>query len=226
MKKFVCIFFTGILMYSAINCQTPGKNSAADGSGSLELVVEPGEHWQGKMKVFIFSVKKTPQMAAWIEDRDGRYVATITVTSRSAKGKWRGSGKNKGRPETLPVWYHRQHNSSLPDDIDAASRATPNGAVRAVIDSGSLVKGNTYSVFLEVNHSYDYNDFWTEDNSGVNGQPSLVYHAQFTAGQPGRTPLVPAGHGSVDGLNGSITTSLENFTSALDIVKNIHIIEK
>ena len=212
MKKFIfliCIFWAGNLYSQTVN--------------TMELIVEPGEYWMGKMKVFLFSMKKTPQMAAWIEDEEGRYIATITVTSRSAKRNWR-SAPDAGRPEALPVWNHKQRDDSLSGDIDTVSTATPKGAIKAPIVNGLLAAGNTYNVYFEINHSFDYNGYWTKDNSGVNGQPSLIYHARFIAGEPCRIPLVPIGHGSVDGSDGNISGELENFTGALNIVKNVFVI--
>src|SRR5215510_6477387 len=105
MKRFVYILLPGILFCLNFGCQSPNTKSAVAIHDAMELIVEPGEHWLGKMKVFIFSVKKTPQMAAWIEDENGQYIATITVTSRSAQNSWRSAPK-EGRPEALPVWNH------------------------------------------------------------------------------------------------------------------------
>jgi len=213
MKRFALIALLGVFWGNSLFCQ----------AAHIELMVEPGEHWQSTMKIFIFNKKKTPQLAAWVEDSDGNYIATIAVSEKSAKGKWISAPK-KGRPEALPVWSHRQHNNTVADDLAAVSSATINDSFGANIDRESLADGNTYHVYLEVNHSFDYNAHWTKSNSGVNGQPSLVYHAQFVAGQAGRISLAPIGHGSVDGSDGSITGELENFTSALGMVKNAYII--
>jgi len=209
----------GIFLLVGFGCQATNTKAITD-DHAMELIVEPGEQWLGRMWVFIFPVDKTPQMAAWIEDGNGRYVQTVTVTNRSGKATWRSAPK-EGRPEALPVWNHRHGDSQA--DIDTVSAATQKHSVEARVDSGALVDGNTYNVYLEINQSYDYNDHWTKDNSGVNGQPSLVYHAQFAAGQPGRIALVPIGHGSVDGSNGNINGELESFTSALKIVQNVYV---
>jgi hypothetical protein len=173
------------------------------------------------MKVFIFSIKKGPQLAAWIEDNNGNYVATIAVSEKSVKGNWI-SAPREGRPEALPVWNHKQQNGTVADDLDAASSATVKGPFGANVDEEFLINGNTYSVFLEINHSFDYNDYWTKDNSGVNGQPSLIYHAQFIAGQSGRIPLAPIGHGSVDGSDGNIVKRFNEVTTALTIIKDAY----
>jgi len=190
----------------------------------MELIVEHGEHWQGKMKVFIFSIKKTPQMAVWIEDDQGRYLATITATNKSVQNKWKGAPK-EGRPEALPVWNHKRGGQAS-NEIDIVSSASLKGPIGKQIADELLIDGNTYNAYLEVNHSFDYNNYWTKDNSGVNGQPSLVYHAQFIAGHSDNISLVPIGYGSVDGSNGVISTGLENFTTALSIVKNVKLVRK
>jgi len=224
MKKLSFLFFPIIVvtMLGCFGCNTGTKNIKSDSLDGIELTVEAGEHWLGKMKVFIFSLKKAPQMAAWIEDEAGNYVSTITVTSRNAQKNWKSSPK-EGRPEALPIWNHRYHSQN---DIDTVSTATPKGSVKTEIDSSVLIDGNIYNTYLEINHSFDYNGFWTEDNSGVNGQPSLLYHAQFITGELFQMSLTPIGHGSVDGSNGNITSGLESFTSALSIIKNAYIVGK
>jgi len=215
MKKLVLAVLVVVVV-----CLTGGKNMQSITSNGIELVIEIGEHWYGKMKVFIFSVKKTPQLAVWIEDKQGNYVSTITATGKSVKNNWISAPK-EGRPEALPVWNHKRHNSS--EEIDIVSSATPKGTVDIHIDNNSLANGQEYTVYLEVNHSFDYNDYWTENNSGVNGQPSLIYHAQFIAGTPGKIKLVPIGHGSVDGSNGNIVYDLDSFTTALSIIKDAYV---
>jgi hypothetical protein len=88
-----------------------------------------------------------------------------------------------------------------------------------------MAEGAIYNIYMEVNHSFDYNDFWTKDNSGVNGQPSLIYHARFTAGQKNRITLAPIGHGSVDASDGDIRSGLGTITSALGIVKEAYVVQ-
>ena len=97
------------------------------------------------MKVFIFSIKKTPQMAAWIEDDQGNYISTIAVTNRSAKNSWRSAPK-EGRPEALPVWSHRIQNNM--EQIDSVSSATPKGAINVHVDNRSLINGQEYSAYF------------------------------------------------------------------------------
>ena len=85
MKKFILIFVLCIFFCFYFGCRSQNERAASDVEDTLELNVEPGEEWFSYMKVAFFSVKKTPQMAAWIEDEDGQYITTITVTKSSAK---------------------------------------------------------------------------------------------------------------------------------------------
>lgn len=190
----------------------------------MEVSVVPGNTWTGKMKAGIFTVKKTPQMAVWVEDADGSFVSTLTVTGKAAKNKWLGNPEN-GRPDALPVWNH----AALPAGkvVDAASSATPKGAVALERTEDGLVAGKEYTVFLEVNASFDYNDSWPENAkegeagySGVNGQPSLVYKGTFVAGTPAVVKLEPYGTGSVDGSTGDIVAGFEGLTTALSMIES------
>jgi hypothetical protein len=223
-KSFVCLLVFVFIVAGALiffGCHASAKTTVSGISGNLRLSVEPGEHWQGKMKIFIFSVNKTPQMAAWIEDAQGHYIATITVTSRSAKQNWRSAPK-EGRPEALPIWNHKTQNNTA--QVDSVSAATSKGALDVQIGDDLLTNGEKCNVYLEVNHSFDYNDTWPEKKNDVNGQPSLLYHAQFTAGAPGNFTLSPIGHGSVNGTDGTIVHNLEGMTTALTIIKNASIL--
>jgi len=223
MKKMVLMVcsIAVIATFAFFGCNTGEKSSQLTIPNGMELSVEPGEYWLGKRKLFIFSLDRTPQMAAWIENDHGNYISTIIVTNKNAKKKWLNAPK-EGRPEALPVWNYKIHNNT--SQIDSVSAATSKGAVDVQIDNDSLINGQEYNVYLEINHSFDYNNFWTENNSGVNGQPSLIYHAKFIAGTSGKINLSLIGHGSVDGSNGNIFKELEGMTTALSIIKNAYII--
>jgi len=226
MKKYclslLFIIINAIILLCFIGCNSGSKHKSSINLGGIELSVEPGERWLGKKKIFIFSLDRTPQMAAWIENAQGNYVSTIIVTNKNAKNKWISAPK-EGRPEALPVWNNKIQNNINISQIDSVSAATSKGAVDVIIDNNSLINEQEYSVYLEINHSFDYNDFWTENNSGVNGQPSLVYHAKFIAGVPGRIELKPIGYGSVDGSDGNIIFGFNGITTALEIIKNVYL---
>ena len=199
------------------------KEQTLNIQGNMELNVEQGENWLNKMKIFLFIYKdNSPQLAAWIEDENGKYITTISVSEKANKRNWLGNPKG-GRPEALPVWSYRQKSADVPETVTSATRKK---SFEAAINKNLLTDGNTYNVFLEVNHSFDYNDYWTMDNSGVNGQPSLIYHTKFIAGQQGKFPLIPIGHGSVDGNDGNIVRKLETLSTALNIIHNVSVVVK
>ena len=218
MKRLVGLFVL-VICVSSTACCSLEPVSVDLSQYNITLSIQPGERWQRIMKILFFSLKRAPQLAVWIEDDNGNFVSTILVTDRSASNNWI-SAPREGRPESLPVWNYRRQTASSPDNVDVVSSASPLGSVVVGIEDNMLIKGNTYNVYLEINHSYDYNNFWTERNSGVNGQPSLIYHAQFTMGEPDNLQLVPIGHGSVDGSCGNITLGLEHITTALSIMRS------
>jgi hypothetical protein len=196
--------------------------SADAGSGGLSLSVRPGKAWTTVKWFGIFPMRMRPQLAAWIETEEGRYVATIAVTEKAAKRSWTAAPSG-GRPESLPIWYHA--GGAAAGDVDAASSATPKGPVDLGAGAGALEPGKAYVVKLEVNKSFDYNEAWPKDAkagegdpSGVNGQPSVLYEARFVAGSAGSVRLEPVGRGAVDGSSGEVKAGLEGLTTALEIV--------
>jgi hypothetical protein len=195
--------------------------AVAEGSG-LELSVTPGRNWESTMWMTFIPVKKTPQLAAWIETPDGKFVKTLMVTAKTGRNTW-SAAPESGRPEALPVWNHAAAKTS--SGVDAASSATPKAGVSVAAGEDGLVAGAEYRVRLEVNASFDYNETWTKNArageagfSGVNGQPSLVYEASFVAGMPGVAVLQPIGKGSVDGSSGAVVPGFAGLTTALGII--------
>jgi hypothetical protein len=218
MKELILIVALATL-FSCSGCNTGKKQIQSINSNGIVLSVEPGEHWKGRKYIFL---SRTPQMAAWLEDNQGQYVSTITVTNRSAKNNWLGNAPKEGRPEALPVWNYKIRNNTA--GIDSVSSATTKGAVEVQIDNSSLQNGQEYNVYLEINHSFDYNDTWPKKDNDVNGQPSLIYHAKFLAGTSGRKELKPIGHGSQAGSDGKIVENFDGMTTALTIIKFANIV--
>ena len=78
------------------------------------------------------------------------------------------------------------------------------------------------TIVAEVNSSFDFNDTYTEENSGVNGQPSIVYSASLDLDSFDRTVIMsPKGTGDVSGRSGRVRTSLEGITTAASIIESI-----
>lgn len=197
------------------------------GENTLAVYIEGGENWYSRMKIAFISVKKTPQIAVWVETEDGRFVDTLMVTGRAAKQNWRAA-PDGGRPEALPVWTHAASRGEFP--LDAASSATPDKDAESSRSIRDLVSGKTYVVRAEINQSFDYNEYWGKDEkedsprySGVNGQPSVVYSGLITNTPGGEASLSFLGQGSVDGTNGTIVENADGLTTALTIIREIRI---
>jgi hypothetical protein len=120
------------------------------------------------------------------------------------------------------VWYHFQEKQS--NALDAVSHATAAGSVEHDLQLPTPLAPGRYIAKLEVNRSYDYNERFTRSNSGVNGQPSLIFRADLDLGAgPSRARFVPVGVGSIDGADGSITPGLVGITTALGLIDHAEI---
>jgi len=191
----------------------------------ITVSVEPGNHWKQKM---------TPQAAIWLEDESGNYIKTLYVTKKIAKKKFIFAPK-EGRPEALPVWqnasnteaansFGSENKKNSAQLFDAVTSATPKGTVIFTTDIGQ--EKESFVIKAEFNTSFDYNDFYTKENSGVNGQPSVIYSAVIPKGfftEAGKIILEFTGTGSLDGKDGKINPSKEKLTTALEIVKMISV---
>ena len=178
---------------------------------SITVSIGAGTNWKEK---------REPQVAVWLEDADGKYIRTLYVTSR-----WIFSPKD-GRPESLPVWYcasgeNPAKGSGEKTALDAVSSATPKGGV---IFGAEIDGEKSYVLKAELNNSFDYNGFYTKKNSGVNGQPSVVYGAIIPAGFTQEIRLELLGTGSLDGSDGIIHAETENLTTAQHIVSCIAVV--
>lgn len=204
-----------------------GKKTG-NGTGTITVTIIPGTDWKNK---------RSPQIAIWIEKQDNTYVKTLFVSQRAGKKNWI-FGPEEGRPESLPVWYHTAGLSSAKTgktdtavtakaDTDAVTAATPAGKTQ-IQESTDLPAGDTYVIKIEVNHSFDYNEYWPKSAarsspaySGVNGQPSVIYTAILNT-QPDTADVsfTPSGTGSIDGSDGMIHNNLATLTSALSIIES------
>ena len=159
---------------------------------------------------------KYPQMAVWVE-ADGSAPETVFVTQGAGQDKWMFADR---RPGALPVWSGIRPEKEDPE-IDAVTGATPGGnshTIRWKIPN--TYNGKILSVFIEANVSFDYNDFYTKDKtspgfSDVNGQPSVVWQAEFAADNiPRQLPPEIAGHGHVLGKDSAIDPDMTHITTA------------
>lgn len=161
---------------------------SADAVGTIRLTVAEGKEWTHSFKIMVVAkTKNQPQMAFWLEDASGAYVATIYVTYRAAVQDWRASfGEKKGkikRPSALPVWarkhaergveskklcaachgLHKERTKAIEGDLAAMTGATPKaGFAREWTLPPGIVPGR-YVVKAEINHSKDWNDAYPEN---------------------------------------------------------------
>ena len=172
----------------------------------ISVAVNPGEAYS----------KRAPQIAVWVEDSDGTYVDTLFVTKKASGNKWIGSPKD-GRPESLPDWYRAKGQNpavKIPkEELDATTRATPKKGI--VIEKDlPLEKGKSYVFKCQANQSFDYNEYYTKKNSGVDGQPAVLYCGELVA------------DGTEKEISLEFSGSRENLTTADKIIESIYIVVK
>ena len=182
---------------------------------------------------------KAPTVAIWVEDSKGNYLQDLYVSEKMAKEGFVNFDGNTKRPEALPVWTHKRgiknkkglYTPSKQNPVpDGMSGATPRTSY--VLDT--RFNSNTpdsIRVFLEVNQSFDWNEFYHEkafpndsvySGPGMVGQPALVYATDlFLKGKSTIEKMQLIGRAHHSGQNGMIYNDIKNLTSALDIVKRI-----
>ncbi|WP_272150193.1 hypothetical protein [Tenacibaculum aiptasiae] len=190
-----------------------------------------------------------PLFAIWIEDAIGNYIETLYI-SRVISSSTFDYGVKKNnvwksatvrRPEALPYWSHKRgiqeadglyillENSA---DLDAVSGATPTS--NFIINSKANINSNNdYRVLMEINQSYDWNDYYSKtrfpndsiySGSGQVGQPSLIYASIVKNSQLSTTThkiMNLIGHGHYSGKNGQLYKDLSKITTAKNIAERI-----
>ena len=97
------------------------------------------------------------QMAAWVEDKDGKLVKNLGATRFTATG---GFARRK---ESLPLWVTKAHPEQWKSsDVDAVAQATPQPGRQTITwdgtdETGAPVPDGTYTVWLEGTL------YWTSD---------------------------------------------------------------
>lgn len=202
----------------------------------MNLFIKAGSAYESEPQpAFMgFTYTSIPQMAVWMETLDGQYIDTLYVTGKIASS---GFGENesglKRRPEALPVWSHSR--GVMEDDglyapvgnnadLDGISGATPKNDA---LISMTAPRMGQYRLMVEVNRSYDFNDYYSRDRfpndpiysgDGSSGQPSLIYTATVDSQSVGKYLLELTGHGHHSGANGEIYQDMTGITTAKDIV--------
>ena len=88
-----------------------------------------------------------------------------------------------------------------------------------------------YRVRFEVNHSFDYNEYYSSDRfpndpiysgDGYTAQPSVIYQTIIDFGNPSKLlQMEVVGHGHHSGQNGDVYPDTSKLTTALELVERI-----
>ncbi|KZN56168.1 hypothetical protein [Pseudoalteromonas luteoviolacea] len=151
------------------------------------------------------------------------------------------SKNSRMRPESLPVFLHQlnmraENGMMVPDDdsltIDGFSGATMTDNFIYTTRLQSPLQGR-HRVRLEVNHSFDYNTYYSSDRflddpiysgDGYSAQPSVIYEAIIDFDNHANETLAVmslVGHGHHSGRNGDIYEDVSNLTTALELVERV-----
>lgn len=165
-------------------------SAATQVKGKLIITVKEGKNWQSSIPIVLFIKKSTiPQMAFWLEDTRGNFVATIYVTRSTALQDWRAMPYEKEqiikRPYSLPIWLHRhirggihslescsschaKHRTAdktVKNDpiLDSFTSATPKSGFTREWTIPPELQPGTYIFCAEINNSFDFNDTYRKD---------------------------------------------------------------
>ena len=192
-RLFIIVLFLFITIFFQKKQDNIALSDEKEAGGKLIITVKEGENWLSYFPLFLFIKKsKPPQMAFWLENTKGGFVATLYVTRKTAIQDWQDTAffkKNERivKPVSLPIWLHKHvragihsietcslchdkiksADKSIEDEplIDTFTGATPeNGFTREWMIPLRLQPG-VYIVCAEINHSFDYNDMYRKDLS-------------------------------------------------------------
>jgi hypothetical protein len=204
----------------------------------VTVTITPGEFYHSGLRPSgLLKVKENPQMAIWLEEKDGTFIKTIYVTEKTAKAKFKG--RNSFYPSTLPIWmFKREKENKIggywPDKsttvTDALTGATPDSVFSKNFQVSSKEVERGVLLKFEVNISRDFNDAYHKNvsknspyySNGVNGQPSIVYQIELSEKLFGMDfELTLEGSGSAAGRNGIVDWEAPDITTARDIIESV-----
>jgi len=237
-NKFIAI----ILIITAISsCKTSNiSNNITVYKDSLTITTG------NKMTISLINGKSFnhPTYAIWQEDMEGNYVKTIFITKSYASGifghhmkndsVWEDKRGSSYQPAALPYWTHKKGlidgKYLIPEPehpfVDGYSGATPKQNFD--FETTSDIKSAPYRILLEVNQTWDWNNYWTNNKFpeskaySHSSQPSIIYAVTINEND-GTFYMNPIGHGNPTGENGQLFTDLSTLTTAKNIFKTIKI---
>lgn len=204
----------------------------------LSVFFKAGPSYESEPKPIFLNITYTsvPQVVVWMETLDGEYLDTLYITGKTSNSSYRTNDEEPDvvrRPEALPYWSHKRgvlasDGLYMPEqgsnEFDGVTAATPKTDYQVNLPAPSNTK---YKLMVEVNRSYDFNEYYSEDRfpedsiysgPGSSGQPSLIYEAIVDASASSQTIFNLIGHGHHSGQDGKLYTNLENITSAKRIL--------
>ena len=209
----------------------------------IAIELRKGAHYESAAQPLFLGLTYTtvPQVAFWVEDLKGQYISTIYVTQKVTNGNFVSKEdifNTVSRPESLPYWAHRrgvQYGDGIVmpggdnTDLDGMTGATPLGNYD--VRSQLTTELRQFKVMMEINRSYDFNDYYHADRfpqdpiysgSGSSGQPSVIYSALINLDDNQHSYfLKPVGHGHHSGANGTLYTDMQGIDTALQLIKRV-----
>ena len=210
--------------------------SGSEDRPKLNLFFKAGDAYVSEPQPLYLGItyQSIPQIAVWMETLDGQYIDTLYVTGKTSDSGFgeTDTGPTR-RPEALPYWSHSRGVQEADgyfapayknSDLDAVSGATPKSDSLISLTSPRM---GQYELLVEVNRSYDFNEYYSKDRfpddtiysgDGSSGQPSLIYSITVDSNKPGKYLLNLVGHGHHSGADGELYEDLENITTAKQIL--------
>ncbi|MBN2530554.1 MAG: hypothetical protein JXR76_29475 [Deltaproteobacteria bacterium] len=102
--------------------------------------------------------------AIWVENYDANFIRPIYICKRLTDGSLTGTA--------LPYWSVTRLNRADASEVDAVTGATVGNADFTVTETVSIPALSNITVYVEVDHSFDNNDWF--DN-----QPAILYATSF-----------------------------------------------
>lgn len=187
-----------------------------------------------------------PLFAVWLADAQGQFIETLYVSQTIGKGVFPHVNRKKGhwqageiqRPAALPYWVHQRNTLNekgtlLPTparpEVDGVTGATPPSSFVMKLTTSKPLTG-AYTLYVELNQSWDWNDFWFNDKFPgdldylTSSQPALVYAVRLDAASSVKEyVLKPVGHSHYAGKDGRLDPDLSTLTTALRIASSIKV---
>lgn len=184
---------------------------------------------QNKEAIYHSAFAEPPQFAIWLENVKTHKLQNVFVTHRAGIGDWEGKANV---PVALPRWFElfkakaqsrNLLNKKDDESVSAITGATPKEdffSIRAEVKPGS-----EWICWVEMNLAGDFNEAFPEQNienleidEFSNGQPALLYCADFVAKEGLKFEFILAGQSiwkngetRIEDVNEGVTTAKEIF---------------